>query len=130
MRAVSPGRQDRVMAVDLGGVCTVLLPGAGSDDDYIYRAFSGALHDVGAAGAVAAPRPGGLIAGYLADLDNAAADGPIAVGGMSIGAAVAVTWALSHPGHAVAVLAALPAWTGSPEGAPAALAARQAALAL
>ena len=118
------------MAVDLGGVCTVLLPGAGSDDDYIYRVFSGALHDAGAAVAAAAPRPGGLIAGYLADLDNAAADGPIAVGGISIGAAVAVTWALSHPGRAVAVLAALPAWTGSPEGAPAALAARQAALAL
>ena len=118
------------MAVDLGGVCTVLLPGAGSDDDYIYRVFSGALHDAGAAVAAAAPRPGGLIAGYLADLDNAAADGPIAVGGISIGAAVAVTWALSHPGRAVAVLAALPAWTGSPEAAPAALAARQAALAL
>ena len=118
------------MAVDLGGVCTVLLPGAGSDDDYIYRVFSGALLDAGAAVAAAAPRPGGLIAGYLADLDNAAADGPIAVGGISIGAAVAVTWALSHPGRAVAVLAALPAWTGSPEGAPAALAARQAALAL
>jgi pimeloyl-ACP methyl ester carboxylesterase len=118
------------MAVDLGGVCTVLLPGAGSDDDYIYRVFSGALHEAGAVVAAAAPRPRGLIAGYLADLDNAAAEGPIAVGGMSIGAAVAVTWALSHPGRAVAVLAAMPAWTGSPEGAPAALAARQAALAL
>ena len=42
------------MAVDLGGVCTVLLPGAGSDDDYIYRVFSGALHDAGAAVAAAA----------------------------------------------------------------------------
>ena len=118
------------MAVDLGGVCTVLLPGAGSDDDYIYRVFSGALHEAGAVVAAPAPRPGGLIAGYLADLDNAAAEGPIAVGGISIGAAVAVSWALSHPGRAVAVLAAMPAWTGSPEGAPAAVAARQAALAL
>jgi pimeloyl-ACP methyl ester carboxylesterase len=118
------------MAVDLAGVCTVLLPGTGSDDDYVYRAFSGALHDAGATVAPAAPQPGGLIAGYLADLDNAAAEAPIAVGGVSIGAAVAVTWALSHPGRAVAVLAALPAWTGSPEGAPAAAAARESALAL
>jgi len=118
------------MAVDLGGVCTVLLPGAGSDDDYVYRVFSAALHDAGATVAAAAPRPAGLIAGYLTDLDNAAAEGPIAVGGVSIGAAVAVTWALGHPGRAVAVLAALPAWTGSPEGAPAAAAARESALAL
>ena len=101
------------MAVDLGGVCTVLLPGTGSDDDYVYRAFSGALHDAGAAVVAAPPRPDGLIAGYLAELDNAAAEAPIAVGGMSIGAAVAVAWALAHPGRAVAVLAALPAWTGS-----------------
>ncbi len=118
------------MAVDLGGVCTVLLPGTGSDDDYVYRAFSGPLHDAGAAVRAAAPRPTGLIAGYLADLDNAAAEEPIAVGGVSIGAAVAVAWALAHPGRSVAVLAALPAWTGSPRGAPAALAARQSALAL
>ncbi|HEX2285304.1 MAG TPA: alpha/beta hydrolase, partial [Mycobacterium sp.] len=39
-------------------------------------------------------------------------------------------WALAHPGHAVAVLAALPAWTGSPECAPAAMAAHQSADAL
>ena len=52
---------------------------------------------------------------------------PIAVGGVSIGAAVAAAWALAHPAHAVAVLAALPPWTGSPETAPAALAARHSA---
>lgn len=130
MRVVTEGGQDHVMAVDLGGVCTVLLPGTGFDDDYIYRAFSGALHDAGASVVAAPPRPDGLIAGYLAELDNAAAEAPIAVGGMSIGAAVAVAWALAHPGRAVAVLAAVPAWTGSSEGAPAALAARQSALAL
>ena len=33
------------MAVDLRGVTTVLLPGTGSDDDYVYRAFSAALHE-------------------------------------------------------------------------------------
>lgn len=118
------------MGIDLSGVSTVLLPGTGSDDDYVYRAFSGALHDAGAGVLAAAPRRGGLIAGYLAELDSAAAEAPIAVGGVSIGAAVAVAWALAHPGRAVAVLAALPAWTGRPEGAPAAQAARQSALAL
>jgi pimeloyl-ACP methyl ester carboxylesterase len=49
------------------------------------------------------------------------------VGGVSIGAAVAASWALAHPTRAVAVLAALPAWTGSPEIAPAAQAARHSA---
>lgn len=118
------------MAVNLRTVCTVLLPGSGSDDDYVYRAFSGALHDIGAVVAAAAPQSSGLIAGYLADMDNAAREHPIAVGGVSIGAAVAAAWALSHPGRAVAVLAALPAWTGSPESAPAAQAARESAHAL
>ncbi|CAN5847236.1 hypothetical protein BH09ACT7_BH09ACT7_16470 [soil metagenome] len=68
-----------------------------------------------------APQPGQLIEGYLAALDDAAREGPIAVGGVSLGAAVAAAWAIAHPGHVVAVLAALPAWTGSPETAPAAL---------
>jgi pimeloyl-ACP methyl ester carboxylesterase len=115
------------MAVDLRGVCTVLLPGTGSDDDYVYRAFSTALHEIGAVVSAAVPQSSGLIAGYLADLDNAGRDVPIAVGGVSIGAAVAARWALAHPRRAVAVLAALPAWTGSPKSAPAALAARHSA---
>lgn len=111
------------MAVDLRGVTTVLLPGTGSDDDYVYRAFSPALHEVGAVVMVQAPKPGRLIAGYREALDNAAREGPIAVGGVSLGAAVAAAWAIAHPGHAVAVLAALPAWTGPPQSAPAALSA-------
>jgi pimeloyl-ACP methyl ester carboxylesterase len=118
------------MAVNLRGVCTVLLPGTGSDDDYVYRAFSGPLHDAGAVVVAQPPEPQGLIAGYLGALDNAARQAPIAVGGVSIGAAVAAAWALAHPQRAIAVLAALPAWTGSPEAAPAALAARQSAHAL
>src|SRR3984893_17666128 len=126
---VSDGGQDRVMAVDLRGVCTVLLPGTGSDDDYVYRGFSGALHHAGSAVVAVPPRPGGLIAGYLAELDNAAAEEPIAVGGVSIGAAVAVARALTTRHRSAAGLAALPAWTGPQEGAPAALAARQSALA-
>jgi pimeloyl-ACP methyl ester carboxylesterase len=115
------------MAVILRGVTTVLLPGTGSDDDYVYRAFSDALHDVGAIVVAPSPRPEGLIDGYRHELDNASRSGPIAVGGVSIGAAVAAAWALAHPGHVVGVLAALPAWTGEPDTAPAALAARHSA---
>lgn len=65
--------------------------------------------------------------GYLEALDDAYAnrsDGPICVGGVSIGAAVATAWALAHPERVVAVLAALPAWNAEPDSAPAALAAR------
>ena len=115
------------MAVDLRGVTTVLLPGTGSDDDYVYRAFSAALHEAGAIVVAAPPRPDRLIDGYRDALDNAARAVPIAVGGVSIGAAVAAAWALAHPGRAVAVLAALPAWTGAPDSAPAAIAARHSA---
>ncbi len=116
------------MAPNLRGVTAVLLPGTGSDDDYVYRAFSAALHDVGAVVMAPPPQPDRLIEGYLAELDNAARGGePIAVGGVSIGAAVSAAWALAHPGHAAAVLAALPPWTGAPDTAPAALAARQSA---
>jgi pimeloyl-ACP methyl ester carboxylesterase len=115
------------MAVNLRGVTTVLLPGTGSDDDYVYRAFSASLHAVGAVVVTPPPRPDRLIDGYRDALDNAARGEPIAVGGVSIGAAVATAWALAHPGHVVAVLAALPAWTGAPDTAPAAHAARHSA---
>ncbi|OBK74193.1 alpha/beta hydrolase [Mycobacterium sp. 1274761.0] len=115
------------MAVDLRGVTTVLLPGTGSDDDYVYRAFGAALHDVGAVVVTPPPRPDRLIEGYVSELDNASRLGTLAVGGVSIGAAVAANWALTHPTRAVAVLAALPPWTGAPETAPAALAARHSA---
>lgn len=112
------------MPLNLRGTTTIVLPGTGSDDDYAYRVFSPTLHDLGAAVVTPAPVPSGLIAGYVAALDEAARTGPILVGGVSIGAAVAVAWALDNPGVAVGVLAALPAWTGSPETAPAAAAAR------
>lgn len=113
--------------MNLRGVTTVLLPGTGSDDDYVYRAFSGPLRAAGAALVAPAPRPDRLIDGYRSALDDAAREGPIAVGGVSIGAAVAAAWALAHPDLAVAVLAALPAWAGPPGTAPAALAARYSA---
>lgn len=118
------------MSITFRGVTAVLLPGTGSDDDYVYRAFAGPLHRVGAVVAAPAPQPARLVAGYLEALDDAARNGPILVGGVSIGAAVTLAWALAHPGHAVAVLAALPAWSGAAHEAPAALSARHTALQL
>ncbi|MGE2718545.1 alpha/beta hydrolase [Mycolicibacterium celeriflavum] len=115
------------MTVTLRGVTAVLLPGTGSDDDFVYRAFSGALHERGANLVTPAPQPRRLVDGYRDALDNAALEGPIVVGGVSIGAAVGTAWALAHPSRAVGVLAALPAWTGSPQHAPAAAAARHSA---
>lgn len=115
------------MTVNLRGITVVLLPGTGSDDDYVYRAFAPALHGVGATVVTPSPEPAGLVAGYLAELDNAALLNPIVVGGVSIGAAVATAWALHHPTRTVAVLAALPAWTGAPDNAAAALTARYSA---
>jgi pimeloyl-ACP methyl ester carboxylesterase len=115
------------MGVDLAGIPAVVLPGTGSDDDYVNRAFAAPLRRAGAVLVAAPPRPRHLIDGYLSALDSAALDGPIAVGGVSIGAAVAAAWALAHPDRTIAVLAALPPWTGPPGTAPGALAARYSA---
>lgn len=117
----------QVVTVDLRGVTAVILPGTGSDDDYVGRAFGGPLRDAGAQVLTPPPQPGRLVAGYRSALDDAARRGPIAVGGISIGAAVATAWALHRADRAVAALAALPAWTGAPDGAPAAAAARHSA---
>lgn len=115
------------MTANLQGMTAVLLPGTGSDDDYIRRAFGGALLEAGAVVIAPRPLPGDLIAGYVEALDAAAQHGPIIVGGVSLGAAVATNWALEHPEQCIAVLAALPAWTGESDGAPAAQAARYSA---
>jgi len=115
------------VATNLTGVTTVLLPGTGSDDDYITRAFAGPLRDAGARVVAPPPQPNSLIDGYLTALNHHAGSGSIGVGGVSIGAAVAAAWALQHPDRAVAVLAALPAWTGPPRNAVAAIAARHSA---
>lgn len=113
------------MAINLRGVTAVLLPGTGSDEDYLRRAFAGPLAQAGMTLTAVSPESDGLVAGYRRALD--AATGPIVVGGVSIGAAVATRWALEHPGRAMAVLAVLPPWTGAPDGAPAALSARHTA---
>ena len=113
------------MAINLRGVTAILLPGTGSDEDYLRRAFSGPFMQAGISLTAVAPETDGLVAGYLRALD--AATGPIVVGGVSIGATVAARWALDHPDRAIAVLAVLPPWTGAPDGAPAALSARHTA---
>ena len=115
------------MPVDLRDVVTVLLPGTGSDEIYLKRVFSGPLRDAGARLVAVRPRPRELLSGYTGALDEAAAAGPIAVGGVSLGAAVAAAWALDNPGRVVAVLAALPPWTGPPGDAPGAVSARHTA---
>lgn len=110
------------MSVELRGVPTVLLPGTGSDDDYVYRAFAPALHSVGAV-VIPHTAAGRTDRRLSPGARRRVRDGPIAVAGVSLGAAVAVAWAIAHPSRTVAVLAALPAWTGKPDAAPAALAA-------
>lgn len=115
---------DRGMPVSLRGVVTVLLAGTGSDDDYVRRAFGQPLRSAGAVLVAPAPEPLDLVGGYLRALEAAAVAGPIAVGGVSLGAAVAASWAVRNPAGTVAVLAALPPWTGAPHGAPASVSAR------
>jgi hypothetical protein len=112
----------------------VLLPGSGSDDVLVEAAFAGPLRAVGVPLRAVAPRPGGdVVAGYRAALDlaldRARSDGAtLLVGGISLGAHVAATWAAArsadHDGAVAGLLLALPAWTGPPGEAPAALAAR------
>ncbi|MCB0923496.1 MAG: alpha/beta hydrolase [Mycobacterium sp.] len=111
------------MSVSLPGVVTVLLPGTGSDEDYLQRAFTEPLGRVGAIAAPIRPRPRDLVAGYLDAMSEAAADRGIIVGGVSLGAVVAARWALANPDRAVGVIAALPPWTGAPGAAPAAVSA-------
>ncbi len=130
-----PGGHDRAVAISMRGVVTVLLPGTGSDDDYLIRALAGPLKRAGALVTSVAPDPQRVVQSYLEALDCAldqtsaqsGDSGCIAVGGVSLGAAVAARWASSHQQHTAAVLAVLPPWTGEPKGAPAAVSARHTA---
>ena len=106
--------------------CAVMLPGSGSDEQFIRSVFAGVLAGVGVELVAPAPRRGAdVVAGYRAALD-AAGPGPVLVGGISLGAHVAARWAAAAPRRRVAgLLLALPAWTGEPSHtAPAAVAAR------
>lgn len=103
----------------------VVLPGTGSDAQFAAEAFAPALAAVGTSTEAIEPDPTDVVASYEAALDAAACEhGPIIIGGISIGAAVAVAWASRNPGRAYAILAALPPWIGPPGDAPAAASAR------
>jgi pimeloyl-ACP methyl ester carboxylesterase len=104
----------------------VLLPGSGSDDVFVRRAFARPLAALGITlEAVAPPGDGDPAAGYRAALD-ATADDRALVGGISLGAQVAAAWAAGRtgPSRPAGLLLALPAWRGRPDTAPAALSAR------
>lgn len=106
----------------------VVLPGSGSDDVFVHAVFAEPLRAVGVDLVAPPPQPGPhVVHAYREALDRAlsTATGPVLVGGISLGAHVAVGWAAEQrPGAVAGLLLALPAWTGPPDGAPAALAAR------
>ncbi|MGL4306773.1 MAG: alpha/beta fold hydrolase [Mycobacteriaceae bacterium] len=103
----------------------VVLPGTGSDAHFALRAFAPALTRLGVVPVAAEPDPTDLIGSYLKTLDAVSAKHhQIIVAGISIGAAVATSWALENPQSVYAIFAALPAWTGEPQDAPASLSAR------
>ncbi len=109
----------------------VLLPGSGSDAVFVRRVFGGALDALGVDLVAVDPDPADVVGSARAALADAARTaGPLLLGGVSLGAAVAVGWALAHPGRVDGLLLAMPAWWGDPAGAPAAVAAIASAAAL
>ena len=92
---------------------------------FVRAVFEVPLAAVGVRAVTPRPSPGaGLVAAHLRALDDAAAAGPVLVGGISLGAHLAVEWALRNPDRCAGLLLALPGWHGSPDGAPASVAAR------
>lgn len=104
----------------------VLLPGSGSDEVFVRAALEAPLRAIGLTVHAPPVRSGpAVVDGYLHALDEAAAlGGPLLVGGISLGAQVAARWAARRTDGVLAgLLLALPAWTGPPGEAPAAVAA-------
>jgi pimeloyl-ACP methyl ester carboxylesterase len=118
---------------------------------FVTAAFARPLAAIGLRLIAPRPSPGAsVVAGYVEALDRAMeADGDtdtgsadsgagegagVVVGGVSLGAQVAVRWAADRLARGLTAPAglvlALPAWTGEPDGAPAAVAARATAAAL
>lgn len=101
-----------------------MLPGTGSDDVFVRSVFEIPLAAVGVRTHTPAPVPGDRLASaHLAALDEAAADAPVLVGGVSFGAHLAAEWAVANPARCAGLVLALPAWNGPPGDAPAALSA-------
>ena len=102
----------------------VALPGTGSDADYARRAFAPAAQSLGVELIAVDPAADGIEAGYRRALDTAAAQHRhLLVGGVSIGACVALDWAVDDD-RCVGVFAALPPWLDSARDAPASHSAR------
>ncbi|GAA1464162.1 alpha/beta hydrolase [Williamsia maris] len=102
----------------------VALPGTGSDADYARRAFAPAAQALGVELIAVDPTADGIEAGYRRALDAAAArHRHLLVGGVSIGACVALDWAVDDD-RCVGVFAALPPWIDSARDAPASHSAR------
>lgn len=116
------------MALTQSPTVAVVLPGTGSDAHFAARAFREPLAARSVLTIPIEPDPVRVVGSYLDAMDAAAAEfGQILVGGVSIGAAVALQWAARNPNRTSGVLAALPAWTGSADSAPAAASARSTA---
>ncbi|TCP55223.1 thioesterase domain-containing protein [Tamaricihabitans halophyticus] len=116
------------MTLSAGTTRAVLLPGTGSDDEFVRAVFLEPLRAVGIHLHTPAPRPGARLAEhYLDELTRHAGEGPILAGGLSFGAHLAAEWALANPDRCAGLLLALPAWHGAPDEAPAALAAHASA---
>ncbi|GAB17917.1 hypothetical protein GOEFS_042_00080 [Gordonia effusa NBRC 100432] len=92
----------------------VAMPGTGSDADYVRRAFGRAASTLGI-DLIALEPTANLVGGYLDGLADAVrTHRRILVGGVSIGASIATSWALRNTPTCAGVLAALPPWTGDP----------------
>ncbi|MFI9818404.1 alpha/beta fold hydrolase [Saccharothrix variisporea] len=98
----------------------VVLPGTASDEVFVRSVFARPLAAAGLA--LVAPESRSVDE-HFAALDAAYDGNPLVVGGVSLGAHIAARWAVRNPTRCAGVLAALPAWTGRSDGAPAALAA-------
>jgi pimeloyl-ACP methyl ester carboxylesterase len=114
----------------------MLLPGSGSDEVFVTAAFTRPLGALGLRLVAPRPAPGAsVVASYLEALELAVeSDAGAVVGGVSLGAQVAVRWAADRAARGLpgpgGLLLALPAWTGEPGDAPAAVAARATSAAL
>ncbi|MGC4932741.1 alpha/beta hydrolase [Gordonia sp. DT30] len=104
-----------------GADVLIALPGTGSDADFVRRAFGPAARGLGA-DLIALEPTDDLIGGHRRGLAEYARAERILVGGFSIGAALALEWALGPAGRqrCVGVWAAMPAWSGDPATAVAA----------
>ena len=108
------------------GETAVLLPGTGSDEVFVTAVFGEALDRVGMRLVAPRPHPGpDLARRQLAALDEAADRcGPIVVGGVSLGAHLAVEWAAAQPARCAGLLLAMPGWCGPAGEAPGSVTAR------